>query len=173
MFYDYNKPGERKGRTAFKKASYLRLVKHKEIPYIVGSGVYALREDRDFVMNLVDQFATWLAKEPRAALDAVKSHPLIYRDAGVFVLKRDGTQVIWPETEAGRVIVATTRITTTPSAEPEPIERTMASLATAGGIWKSYPCERPDGRAGNKENYLKLVQTQDGEWVVGAGFYGN
>ncbi|HTY13220.1 MAG TPA: cache domain-containing protein [Candidatus Omnitrophota bacterium] len=154
------------------KATFLKRVtapSHKE--YLVGSGVYDMKLDREMIVERVNKAAALIEREGRQAFDKLRdrSGDFVFMDNYVFVETLSGVEVVNPgfpnlegknlidyQDDSGRKIV-----------------KEYLDLADRDGAgWTEYNWPKP-GRSvpSRKQTYVKKVTVNGETFVVGCGAY--
>ena len=169
VHYQWPRPGE---STFVWKSTY---VKKATGPtgksYVVGSGLYQMPMERDFVVEKVDEAVRLIEQEGTEALETLRDPAGGFRfyDAYVFVFDEAGVQHVnaaFPEHEGQNLLDLE-------DAEGVVIGREMLDVVRGRGAgWVDYLWPQPgDTRPSEKSSYVKGVQVGDTLYVVGAGVY--
>ncbi len=154
------------------KSSYVQLVKSPEgKEYIVGSGMYNDRMEKEFVTDMIDEAAGKIEKEGKAAFEQFydPAGPFLIKDTYVFVLDTTGKELVNPAFRnlEGRNLMDLK------DTEGKLLVREMFNAVekdTAG--WVNYMWPKPgDNISTQKSTYVKKANTGDGWVLVGAGVY--
>ena len=170
IFYKRARPV---GREPTWKASYLKRVQASSGErYFVGSGVYDLKVDRRFVIELVDMAVARIEQDGRAALNLIRDPkgPFVYAGTQVFVINTKGDVLadpLYPELERKNQI-------NLKSADGRHIQRELIQLVERQGAgWRTgYLWPRPGGgQPGHKDLYMRRVRLDRQTLGVGSGLY--
>jgi len=154
------------------KTSFVRYVKApsgKE--YIVGSGLYEMRPERAFVVDIVDEAAYIIGKEGRRAFPMLrdKTGEFNYLTTYVFVIDSKGIDLVnpaFPQHE-GRNVLALKD-----SKGKSFIRDMIAMLANRDSGWITYSWPKPRStKPSDKETYVKKVKSGNDVFYVGSGIY--
>jgi signal transduction histidine kinase len=154
------------------KSSYVRLVEAPSgASYIVGSGMYNDRMERAFVVDAVATAVAEVEQNGEAAFSRLRdaTGPFIAKDAYVFVLDADGTQLVnpaFPNLE-GRSLVDWKDVL------GKPLIREMLEVArTSGSGWVNYMWPKPgESVSTEKSTYVSLARFGSKTVIVGSGVY--
>jgi len=169
VHYHWPRPGQ---RTFYWKTTYLRrAVEPEGREVIVGSGLYQMRMEPFFVVEQVNDAADLLESRGEAGFDEIRDRSSGFRflDAYIFVIDLDGNHVVnvgFPELEGTNTIDMV-------DATGKNIGRAMLErVANDGEGWVDYMWPRPgDERAAKKSSYVRGVEVDGRQLVVGAGIY--
>lgn len=155
------------------KSSYVRrAVTPAGRVLLVGSGVYNLRVEREFVRRQVLAAAELLAAEGRdAAFRTFRdlSSRFVFLNTYIFVLDGEGRALVDPAfpTLEGRSLRGFRD-----SVGHLVVEEMLAKLRSADEAWVQYKWPQPGGRApSRKVAYIRKVRLPDGEVIVGSDFF--
>jgi signal transduction histidine kinase len=155
------------------KSSYVRrAVTPEGRVLLVGSGVYNLRVEREFVRRQVDAAAELLVREGRAAAFAAfhdLSSRFVFINTYIFVLDDKGRALVdpsFPSLEGrdlrgfrdfvGHLVV----------------EEMIQKLRNEDQAWVQYKWPLPGGRTpSRKVAYIRRVRLPDGDVIVGSDFF--
>jgi signal transduction histidine kinase len=139
--------------------------------YLVGCGIYNMQMNKAFVEDLVDRAAALVAERGKAAFPQLrdKAGPFIFMDEYVFVFNFDGFHLVNPAQPSleGKNLI------TVRDAIGKPFVRELIDAAAKeGSAWVDYHWYKPgDNTPLPKLTYVRKVQSDDGAYIVGAGFY--
>ncbi len=154
------------------KSAYVRkVISPSGNQYAIGSGLYNLRVEKEFIVEMVDSAVELLKIEGKDAFDQFrdKASPFIFIDSYIFVIDEKGTAVVDPgfpslegrnllnhKDAAGRYIVR------------EMIHKLKRSGDTT---WISYMWPKP-GKVKPSRGlaYVRKVKLSKETFIVGAGF---
>ncbi len=167
--YVWYKPGE---ENAMWKTSYVKLVKApsgKE--YIVGSGLYNMKMEKVFVVDVVDEAAALIKKDGRKAFPQLQD-PLgdfNYLSTYVFVLDAKGKDLInpaFPGYEGQNVLDLKD------TQGKYFIRDIMKALEQSDSVWIDYMWPKPRQAAHSKKStYVRKVISNKEVFYVGSGVY--
>jgi len=167
--YVWYRPGE---ENPMWKTSFVKLVK---VPsgkqYIVGSGLYNMKMEKLFVVDVVDEAADLIMKHGKEAFVQLKD-PLgdfNYLTTYVFVLDAHGKDLInpaFPGFEGQSVI------NLKDSTGKYFIRDMMKALETSDSVWVDYMWPKPrQAAASKKSTYVRKVSFNKDIFYVGSGVY--
>ncbi len=155
------------------KSSYVRrAVAPSGRVLIVGSGVYNLRVEREFVRRQVDAAAELLTAEGRASAFAAfndLSSRFVFINTYIFVLDTDGRALVDPAFPSlgGRSLRGFRD-----SVGHLVVEEMIEKLRAADEAWVQYKWPLPGSRTpSRKVAYIRKVRLSDGELIVGSDFF--
>ena len=155
------------------KSSYVRrAVTPAGRVLLVGSGVYNLRVEREFVRRQVDAAATLLVSEGRAsAFKAFNdlSSRFVFINTYIFVLDTDGRALVDPAfpTLEGRSLRGFRD-----SVGHLVVEEMIEKLRADDEAWVQYKWPQPGSRTpSRKVAYIRKVRLPDGDVIVGSDFF--
>ncbi len=155
------------------KSSYVRRATTPEgRVLLVGSGVYNLRVEREFVRRQVDAAAELLAAEGRAAAFAAfndLSSRFVFLNTYIFVLDDAGRALVDPAfpTMEGRSLRGFRDFV-----GHLVVEEMIEKLRSADEAWVQYKWPLPGGRTpSRKVAYIRKVRLPDGDVIVGSDFF--
>lgn len=155
------------------KSSYVRKVSTPGgRTLLVGSGMYNLRVEREFVRRQVDAATELLRSEGReAAFRAFHdlSSRFVFINTYIFVLDTRGNALVDPSfpTLEGRSLLGFRD-----SAGHEVVREMLEKLSRADEAWVQYKWPQPGSRApSRKVAYIRKVRLPDGDLVVGSDFF--
>ncbi len=155
------------------KSSYVRrAVTPEGRVLLVGSGLYNLRVEREFVRRQVDAAATLLVSEGReAAFRAF--HDLasryVFLNTYIFVLDAEGRALVDPSfpNMEGRDLRGFRD-----SVGHLVVEEMIEKLSEADEAWVQYKWPQPGARTpSRKVAYIRKVKLPDGELIIGSDFF--
>ncbi|MBZ5702874.1 MAG: cache domain-containing protein [Acidobacteriia bacterium] len=167
--YEWHVPG---GILPRWKSTYVRLVTASSgKSYIVGSGMYNDRMERTFVQDAVTDAVGQIEKNGRAAFPLLHdpTGPFIAKDAYIFVIDRNGVDLVnpgFPNLEERNILdVKDTQ-------GKQPIREMLKAVQTSGSGWVDYMWPKPGESVSTKKSaYVSKAKIGD-QWVlVGCGVY--
>lgn len=154
------------------KSSFLKLaVAPSGKKYIVGSGLYNMKMEKEFIVTVVDTAAELIEKEGRPAFSKLrdKAGPFMFMDTYVFVDSPEGIELVngaFPNLE-GRNLIGYK------DSHGDYLIRDYIKLAlTEGSGWLYYYWPKP-GQAtpSKKHTYVRKAKYGDEVFIVGSGAY--
>lgn len=131
----------------------------------VGSGVYNIRTEKEFIIEMVDDAVELIQEKKEAAFDAFRSDagPFSFRDSYILVFKDDGTAVVDPAFPylEGRNLL-----------KYDIIKKMISRIREKQSAWVSYRRPRPgDVNPSKKLAYLRAVTVNGERYIVAADFF--
>ncbi|MDY6903510.1 MAG: cache domain-containing protein [Thermodesulfobacteriota bacterium] len=131
----------------------------------VGTGVYNIRTEKQFIIQMVDDAVALIKKKKEAAFDSFRSasSPFSFRDSYIMVFKDDGTSVVDPAFPylEGRNLL-----------KYDIIKMMIARIKGKDSAWVSYLRPKPgDVNPSKKLAYLRAVTIHGQRYIVGADFF--
>ncbi len=167
--YVWFKPGQ---EIASWKTSFVKYVKAPSGKgYIVGSGLYEMRPEKAFVVDIVDEAAELVRKNGRDSFPTLrdKTGEFNYLTTYVFVLDANGTDLVnpaFPQHEGKNVL------SLKDSNGKFFIKDMLAMLAGRDSGWTTYSWPKPRTvKPSAKETYVKKVKHGNDIFFVGSGIY--
>lgn len=165
--YQWPKPGE---TCPLWKSTYLKRAKSpsgKE--YVVGSGMYGVKTENKFVVDLVDDAVALIKQEGEAAFDILRTSDYMFKDIYVFVTREDGTELVnpaFPDLE-GR------NISNLKEYEGKyEVHDIFVLLKDKDAVWKEGMWPKPGtNKLSRNIAYIRKVVLNGDVLAVGAGFY--
>ncbi len=154
------------------KTSYVRLARTPAGKlYAVGSGIYDMKMERVFLVEVVEEAAALIKDKGEAAFDIIRDRGgrFLFSDTYVFVNDPRGVELVNPAFPGleGRNLIRLN------NPEGRPIVREYLDLAKKKGSgWIGYYWPRPgETKPSIKHVYVKRVQRGDKTYIVGSGIY--
>ncbi|HOW53412.1 MAG TPA: cache domain-containing protein [Syntrophorhabdaceae bacterium] len=167
--YVWFKPGQ---EIASWKTSFVKYVKAPSGKgYIVGSGLYEMRPEKIFVVDIVDEAAELVRKDGRGSFPVLrdKAGEFNYLTTYVFVIDTSGTDLVnpaFPQHEGKNVL------SLKDSSGKFFIRDMVAMLAGRDSGWTVYSWPKPRTiKPSVKETYVKKVKHGNEVFFVGSGIY--
>ena len=167
--YVWFKPGQ---EIASWKTSFIKYVKAPSGKgYIVGSGLYEMRPEKAFVVDIVDEAAYLVSKEGRDAFAILrdKRGEFNYLTTYVFVVDSKGIDLVnpaFPQHEGKNVLALKD------SKGRFFIKDMIAMLAVRDSGWITYSWPKPrTTQPSDKETYVKKVKNGNDVFYIGSGIY--
>ena len=154
------------------KSSYVRLVTAPSgKQYVVGAGMYNERMEKAFVVDIVNDAAGQIEKNPDAAFALFHDPrgPYLVKNAYIFVVKPDGVETVNPAfANLEGVNLAGWKDTQGKYA----IREMLDVVKTKGSGWVNYMWPKPgESVSTQKSAYVTRAKMGDGWVVVGCGVY--
>ncbi|TNE52661.1 MAG: hypothetical protein EP344_15460, partial [Bacteroidetes bacterium] len=167
--YEWTVPG---GILPRWKSSYVQLVKAPSgNSYVVGSGIYTDRMERDFVVSMVDDAVAQIEKQGESAfyLFRDRASRFIAQDAYVFVIDAEGIELVnpaFPNLERRNLMDLK-------DVQGKYVVREMFKVVqTSGSGWVDYMWPKPGENVSTvKSAYVRKVDIGDTWLLVGCGVY--
>ena len=137
--------------------------------YVVGSGVYNMKVEKQFIVEMVDDAVDLIHREGKATFDKLrdKSSEFVFLDNYIFVVKQDGTAVVDPAFPSleGRNLLDFK------DAVGRHVVRDMIEKLSGDSTWISYMWPKPgEVRPSRRLAYLRKVKLGPETFIVGSGF---
>ncbi len=167
--YVWFKPGQ---EIASWKTSFVKYVKAPSGKgYIVGSGLYEMRPEKVFAVDIVDEAAELVRKDGRGAFPVLRDRAgeFNYLTTYVFVIDASGNDLVnpaFPQHEGKNVL-------SLKDSSGKPFIKDMITMLTgkdSGWITYNWPKPRTTKPSG-KETYVKKVKSGSDVFYVGSGIY--
>lgn len=167
--YEWTVPG---GLLPRWKSSYTQMVKGPTgKAYIVGTGIYNDRMEREFVIDLVKDAVGRIGKNDEAAFQLFhdRTGPFLVKDAYVFVIDPNGVELVnpaFPSLEGRNVLDVT-------DTRGKKLVREMLHVVqTRGSGWVEYMWPKPGESISTQKSTYVSKARMGNKWVlVGAGVY--
>jgi len=167
--YQWNTPGGLFPR--WKSSFVMPVTSTSGKQYVIGSGIYTDRMEREFVVDLVQGAAQEINAKGESAFAILRDHtgPYLAKDAYVMVFSMDGIDLVnpaFPDLE-GRVV------TDLKDVNGKPLVREMFKvLKEKGSGWVDYMWPKPGQSAPTtKSTYIAKASHNGKEYLVGCGVY--
>ena len=138
--------------------------------YIVGSGLYQMEMERFFAVEQVNDAVDLILEQGEEAFYTLRDRSTGFRfyDAYIFVLDPDGMMLVnvgFPDLEHGNVGALQDRT-------GKLFVQEMLTVAPGESIWVDYLWPKPgDTEASRKSSFLRRIEVDGREYIVGAGVY--
>jgi signal transduction histidine kinase len=154
------------------KSSYVQLVKSPEgKEYIIGSGMYNDRMEKEFVTAMVDDAAAHIETEGKAAFEKFydPAGPYLVKNTYVFILDTTGVELVNP---AFRNLEGRNLVDLKDTEGKLLVQEMFHAVEKDSAGWVEYMWPKPgDNLSTQKSTYVKKAHL-NGSWVlVGAGVY--
>jgi signal transduction histidine kinase len=171
VHYMYPEPGDI--FPAWKSTFLKRVTFPSGRPYLVGAGVYNMKLDKTFVVDVVERAAILIGQQGRLAFDQLrdKAGPFFFMDTYVFVATPDGIEVVNPAQPS----LEGTNVLDLRDTNGKAVGREYITAAMEyGSAWVEYYWYRPgDNTPARKQVYVRKVQAGRDTYIVGSGLYIN
>jgi signal transduction histidine kinase len=163
VHYMWTRPGE--FIPTWKSGYVKKAVMPDGTEVIVGTGVYNIRTEKQFIIEMVDDAVELVQKKGEKAFKEFRddSNPYAFRDSYIFVFKDDGTAVVDPAFPSleGRSLL-----------KYKIIRYMIERIKGRDHAWVSYLRPRPgDVKPSKKLAYLRAVTVGDKRYIIGADFF--
>ena len=139
--------------------------------YIVGCGIYNMKMEEKFIIDVVDEAAALIEKEGPAAFDLLrdKTGPFVFLDTYIFVDTPEGVEVVnggFPSVEGKNILDFR-------DANGKYLTRECIDMALKNGTgWVDYFWPKPgEAKPSKKHTYVKKVEYGDETFIVACGAY--
>jgi signal transduction histidine kinase len=155
------------------KSSYVQLVKAPSgKSYIVGSGMYNDRMEREFVVDLVTKAVAEVEQHGEAAYKTFHdpTGPYLAKDAYIFVVTMEGVEIVNP---AFPTVEGNNNYDMQDAEGTYLIREVLKTATTKGAGWVNYMWPKPgESIPTQKSAYVHMAKMKDGKQVVvGCGVY--
>lgn len=140
-------------------------------PHLVGAGIYNMKMDKAFIEDVVNRAAALVEEQGKGAFGLLrdKTGPFVFMDTYVFVDSPDGTEWV----NAAQPTLEGKNLLEAKDASGKYLVRDYIEAAMkSGSAWVSYDWYKPgQNTPTRKQTYVRKVQSKDGTFLVGSGFY--
>ncbi|MFD2518476.1 cache domain-containing protein [Salinimicrobium flavum] len=154
------------------KSSYVQLVKSPEgKEYIIGSGMYNDRMEKEFVSHMVDNAVEMIESEGKAAFEKFydPAGPFLVKDTYIFVLDTTGVELVNP---AFRNLEGRNLMDLKDTEGKFLVQEMFKAVEKDSAGWVEYMWPKPgDNLSTQKSTYVKKAHLGDSWVLVGAGVY--
>ncbi len=131
----------------------------------VGTGVYNIRTEKQFIIEMVDDAVDLVRKKGEKAFKEFRddSNPYAFRESYIFVFKDDGTAVVDPAFPSleGRSLL-----------KYKIIRYMIERIKGRDRAWVSYLRPKPgDVKPSKKLAYLRAITVGSSRYIIGADFF--
>ncbi|MCP4131931.1 MAG: hypothetical protein GY754_13215 [bacterium] len=163
VHYMWTRPGE--FIPTWKSGYVKKAVTPGGLECFVGTGVYNIRTEKQFIIEMVDDAVDLIKKDGKDAFKQFRddSSPYAFRDSYIFVFKDDGTAVVDPAFPSleGRSLL-----------KYKIIRRMIDRIKGKDHAWVSYLRPKPgDVKPSKKLAYLRAVKIGGTRYIVGSDFF--
>ena len=169
IHYRWEEPGQI--FPTWKSAYVVRVEAPSGKPYVLGSGLYNMQIEPQFIVDIVDSAVELIEKEGEAAFDAFRSISSQYNlaDSFIFVISMDGTAIVDPAypTIKGRDLLDYT------DAVGEYIVRDMIEALKTNDSARVMFMQRKgnEPKPSRKLAYVRRVEMEDETIIVGSSLF--
>jgi signal transduction histidine kinase len=139
--------------------------------HLVGAGIYRMKMDPAFVIDVVDRAAALVAAEGPEAFATLRDEtgPFFFMDTYVFVMTPDGTELVNP----GQPSLEGQNLIDVNDAFGKQVARENIETAMgAGSGWVEYHWYKPgENTPAPKRTYVRKVEHGPYTYIVGSGLY--
>ncbi len=161
------------------KTSYVMRVKGPPgNDYVIGSGIYNMRLEKEFVVETVDAAANLIEAMGESALPVFqdKSNRFVYQGVYVFVISMEGRAIVdpaFPFSESADPGSTGRDLTVIRDAVGKyPVQEMIRKLETDSTAWVLYLWPKPDETKPSKKTvYVRKVRMGEQSVIVGSGIY--
>ncbi|MCG6946247.1 MAG: cache domain-containing protein [Deltaproteobacteria bacterium] len=137
--------------------------------YVIGSGLYNMKVEKEFIIEMVDDAVELIKREGKAAFDKFrdKSSEFVFLGNYIFVVHLDGTAVVDPAFPSleGRNLL------NFKDAVGRYVVREMLEKLTGDSTWISYMWPKAgEVRPSRRLAYIRKVKLGPETFIVGSGF---
>jgi signal transduction histidine kinase len=169
VHYMYPEPGDL--FPTWKSAFVKRVTFPSGKQYIIGSGIYNMRMDKEFIVDVVNRASALIAEQGDEAFDQLRDKKGTFRfmDTYVFVTSPDGDELVNP----GQPSLEGKNLMDMKDVRGKALVREYIAIATkAGSGWVEYYWYKPgDNTPVRKLTYVRKVQFGEKTYIVGSGVY--
>jgi signal transduction histidine kinase len=170
-WYHYQWPEPKSGVPIWKSSFVKLAIAPSGTKYVVGSGLYNTKMEKEFIVELVDSAVSLIEKEGERAFPAFrdKAGPFIFLDTYILVNDLDGVELVnagFPQLE-GRNLMGER------DANGDFVMRKFIEKALdEDGGWVDYLWPKPGQVVPSKKyTYVRKARHGDKTYIVGAGVY--
>lgn len=154
------------------KSSFVQLVRAPDgKEYVIGSGMYNDRMEKEFVIDMVEDAAGQIKKEGKAAFNKLydPSGPFLVKDTYIFILDTTGVELVNP---GFRNLEGRNLMDLKDSEGKLLVQEMFKAVEKDSTAWIEYMWPKPgDNRSTQKATYVRKVPLGDSWVLVGAGVY--
>jgi signal transduction histidine kinase len=169
VHYMYPEPGDI--FPAWKSTFVKRVTFPSGKQYLIGCGIYNMRMDKAFIVDVVNRAASLVAKQGTEAFGQLrdKTGPFVFMDTYVFVDTTDGTELVNPAQPSleGKNLIHLRDLKGRPVVQEE-----IAAAMKDGSAWVDLYWYKPGNNLpARKQTYVRKVQSGQNTYIVGSGVY--
>lgn len=154
------------------KSSFVKLATSPDgKEYIVGSGMYTDRMEKEFVTHMVDEAVAEIETKGKAAYDKFydPAGPFLVKDTYIFVMDTTGVELVNP---AFRPLEGRNLMELKDTENKFLVKEMFKAVEKDSAGWVKYMWPRPgDNISTQKSAYVKKARLDDNWVLVGAGVY--
>ncbi|HSI70043.1 MAG TPA: cache domain-containing protein [Gillisia sp.] len=154
------------------KSSFVQLVQSPDgKEYVIGSGMYNDRMEKEFVIDMVEDAAGQIQKEGKAAFEKFydPAGPFLVKDTYVFILDTIGVELVNP---GFRNLEGRNLMDLKDSEGKLLVQEMFKAVEKDSSAWIEYMWPKPgENRSTQKSTYVKKVPLGDSWILAGAGVY--
>ena len=154
------------------KSSFVQLVQSPDgKEYIIGSGIYNDRMEKEFVIDMVEEAAGHIEKEGKAAFDKLydPAGPFLVKDTYIFILDTTGVELVNP---GFRNLEGRNLLDLKDTEGKLLVQEMFKAVEKDSSGWIEYMWPKPgDNRSTQKSTYVRKVPLGDSWILAGAGTY--
>ena len=176
IHYLWCEPGEIFPR--WKSSYVLKVEDPSGNEYVIGSGIYNMRPERQFIVDAVDSAVELIREKGKEAFKDVgtKSSRFVFRDTYIFVLSMDGKAVVdpaFPSEEGARgVKVGRELIDFRDAVGKYAVREMIDKLKRSDSAWVLYRWPKiGETTPSKKVAYVKKVKIDGEEYIVGSDIF--
>ena len=139
--------------------------------HIIGCGVYNMQMDKAFIEDVVNRASALIAERGKEAFGQLrdKTGSFVFMDTYVFVMTTDGIELVNPAQPSfeGKSLIDLRDLKGKAVVKDE-----IAAAMKDGSAWLECYWYKPGSNTQTRRRtYVKKVQSNDGTYIVGSGFY--
>ena len=144
--------------------------------YVVGSGIYNMRIEKDFIEKTVNAAVELISKHGESAFQEITrtSSRFVYSNISLFVINSKGSLVVDPvfPQEKNRGRTKRNILNVVDSMGNYPIRKLIKKLTTRPAAWVMYMTPKPGQSTSSKMLlYAKKVSVKNRNYIVGSGIF--
>ena len=154
------------------KSAFVKKVKFPSgKSYVIGCGIYNMKMDRAFIMDVVDRAAALVAERGKDAFGLLRDRtgPFVFMDTYVFVTALDGTELVNPGQPSleGQNLIGVRDLMGKAVVKDE-----IALALKEGSGWMDIYWYKPgQNTPARKQTFVRRVQSGQATYIVGSGVY--
>jgi signal transduction histidine kinase len=139
--------------------------------HIIGCGVYNMQMDNAFIEDVVNRASALIAERGKEAFGQLRDKlgPFVFMDTYVFVMTTEGIELVNPAQPSfeGKSLIDLRDLTGKAVVRDE-----ISAALKDGSAWLECYWYKPGSNTqARRRTYVKKVQSVDGTYIVGSGFY--
>lgn len=144
--------------------------------YVIGSGIYNMRLEKQFIVDTVNDAADWLVVQGTKGLKRLQdpSSPFIYEQVYVFVIDKQGNLLVDPAfPDSSRLSRPARNIFNVQDATGKYIiQELLDKMKTSDTAWSLYLWPKPgDTKPSKQAIYVRKVEVGQQEFIIGSALY--